>query len=85
MTINRRGHDMNAPTIIIKYTCQESLERLPDLYIKSMRDSIALIADNKERLHEMKLELMNMRAIVEEYQARIWARDNGFRLDKEIL
>lgn len=73
---------MKEMTVVIKYTCQESLEAIPDQYIRSLRESIALVAHDNDRLEEIRVELINCRATVDQYQNRIWAEKNGY--GKEI-
>ena len=55
---------MNNPTIVIKYQCQESMEWMPDVYIKEFKDAICAV-NSKDRLNEIRLELKSMTADVE--------------------
>lgn len=78
---------MKTRTVVIKFKCQESLKRLPDMFIDDLEKAIAASSNDYNKLEEIRLKLINCRATVDQYQARIWADKNGYGkpINKEIL
>ncbi len=74
---------MNEPTIVIQFKTQDTLEMLPDIYIKCFEEAIKANADKPEKLEEIRRRLIGLRAEVDNLQAVRWARDNGYGPIKE--
>lgn len=67
-----------AQTIVIQFTCNETFEKLPNLYIKSLSDAICANAYNFNVLETVRQDLISLRSLVDHYQDQIWAREHGY-------
>ncbi len=70
--------DIKEPTIIIQFRTQDTLEMLPDIYIRSFEDAIKANAHNNDKLEELKRRVIGIRAEIDNLQAKIWADNNGY-------
>lgn len=68
---------MTAPTFIIQATDQESLEQMPNLYIKTLEEAIRANSDRPRVIEHIRVRLINLRAEVDNIQDRLWANENS--------
>ncbi len=62
-------------TVVLKFSSTKWTNEAYEIHLKDLHDSICLEAYNKERLHEIRIELSSILAHVKNLEERIWRKE----------
>lgn len=61
------GESMKETTITIKFTCQESLEQMPNIYIRNFEEAITANSHREKVLKRISIDLVELHAVTEKF------------------